>query len=140
MSQKQRSRAVSPSPSRKKSAPSTGVHAAITALEARLTQMEQSFNTNTKVFSDGIQMLEAQNSVLRKVIQDLYGRTTLGKNSLLTDAEGNISFSQYMSDFIAELIVRETLTDAKVEEAKTGCIQRSSTEVAEEVSVFGGSS
>lgn len=74
--------------------------------------MEKSFNTNTKVFSDGMQMLEAQNAVLRRVIDDLRGYGPQGDGiKLIEHVPGGytkrIDFNAYLKEYIEELVASE---------------------------------
>jgi hypothetical protein len=71
------------------------------ALAERIEQLEKAFNTNTKAFSDGIQMIEAQQEVLRRVTQSLLDGTTI------KDGEGKIAFNYYLKTYIEELASAE---------------------------------
>jgi hypothetical protein len=82
------------------------------ALEARLAQAESALNTNTAVFADSIKVLEAQNEVLRRALQDMhYGEVVLTEPEQFR--RQRIDYNHYMSQFINELIVKE---EAKKEE------------------------
>lgn len=74
---------------------------ALITLQERLRTLEQAFNTNTKVFSDGIQMLEVQQEVLRRVAQDLQE----GSPKLLVG--GRIDFNAYLLQYVSELAANE---------------------------------
>lgn len=78
--------------------PSQPVRAAMAALEARLSVMEQAFNTNTRVFSEGVQMLEAQQEVARRVM----GQLEAG-DPIRTTAPGRIDWNSYLKEYIQEL-------------------------------------
>lgn len=89
------------------------------ALDARLAQMEQAFNTNTKVFSDGVQMLEAQNAVLRHVSQDLFNELRFGiKNHIPLAANNAIDFNAYLKEYIEELVEREAKKEEGASKAR----------------------
>jgi hypothetical protein len=78
-------------------------------LEQRLKQLEEAFNTNTKVFSDGIQMLEAQHEVLRRVINDVRTKTP-GLKLIEVNPGGlmrRIDFNAYLKEYIEELVEKE---------------------------------
>lgn len=92
-------------------------------LEARLKQLEDAFNTNTKVFSDGMQMLEAQNEVLRRALRDVMnGRAILPLDEArmaevpvamreLLVAEPHIDFNAYLKEYIEELADKEEASE-----------------------------
>jgi hypothetical protein len=72
--------------------------------------MEQAFNTNTAAFSAGIQFLEAENAVLKRVLQDVHEGTPMivgaephGKRALVD----RIDFGGYLRGYIAELAEQE---------------------------------
>jgi hypothetical protein len=77
------------------------VHTALQALESRLKQAENAFNTNTQVFSDSIKMLEAQNAVLRWALQDSIS------SKLRKLPDGDIDWNSYLKEYIEELARRE---------------------------------
>lgn len=68
--------------------------------------MEHAFNVNTKVFSDGMQMLEAQNAVLRRVIQDLAGGVLLTTEESAPEVP-IIDFNKYLQEYIEQLMAAE---------------------------------
>jgi hypothetical protein len=122
----------SPSP-RPKAEQQPNIHVAHTRLEQRLKQLEDAFNTNTKVFSDGIQMLEAQNEVLRRALRDVMNRKAVLLPELLV-LEPSIDWNTYLKEYIDELVEKE----AKVEEkAGPGPILLGSDD--EQPTIFGGS-
>lgn len=98
------------------------VHLALSALEKRLAVLEKAFDTNTRVFSDGMQMLEAQDAVARRVLQDVYnGRVRV--SNLVRIANGHevfaqIDFNGYLKEYIEELMEHE----AKEEKSGPGAI------------------
>ena len=81
------------------------------ALEGRLSQMEEAFNTNTQAFSDGIQMMEAQQEVFRRVIQDIYNGDvrTLEHNGIPNGehVRKRIDWNSYLKEYIEELVRAE---------------------------------
>jgi hypothetical protein len=79
------------------------------ALEARLAQMEQAFNTNTAAFSSGIQFLELQQEVLRRVAQETYNG---GAQRKVIPGTDKIAWGEYLKEYIAEL----SASEAKKEE------------------------
>lgn len=87
----------------------------MTRLEDRLKQMEDAFNTNTKAFSDGIQMLEANQEVLRRVLQDVFNgevRVLAGAGIPIGDGttvRTRIDFNGYLGEFISELVAKEAM-------------------------------
>jgi hypothetical protein len=84
-------------------------------LERRLKQLEDAFNTNTKVFSDGIQMLEAQNEVLRRALSDLWKNDRRLK--LIEVNPGGfmkrIDWNAYLQEYIQELTEKEAAAEEK---------------------------
>jgi hypothetical protein len=87
------------------------------ALEARLAQLENALNVNTSVFSDSIKVLEAQNEVLRRALQDTFENAPrlvgVDADLIMRVERGRIDYNAYMTQFIAELVERE---EAKKEE------------------------
>jgi hypothetical protein len=79
--------------------------------------IEKAFDTNTKVFSDGMQMLEAQDAVARRVLQDVYnGRVRI--SNLVRIANGHevfaqIDFNSYLKAYIEELVASEAKAEEK---------------------------
>jgi hypothetical protein len=93
----------------------------LSALEQRLLQLEDAFNTNTKVFSDGMQMLEAENAILRRVAQDLYTLVTKGVRTpddpVQTTADNRyIDFTKYLRQYV------QALADAEAADGSTSSI------------------
>jgi hypothetical protein len=81
-------------------------------LERRLKQLEEAFNTNTKAFSDGIQMLEAQNEVLRRALSDLWNqrlKTVVVNPGFVR----HIDFNGYLKEYIQELTEKEAAAEEK---------------------------
>ncbi len=78
----------------------------IAALEARLKRMEDAFDTNTAAFSAGIQMLEAQQEVLRRVAQGML------KGGIVSGVDGRIAWNHYLKAFIEELMTSEAKREA----------------------------
>jgi hypothetical protein len=105
-----RSRLASPSPS---------LGAAFKALAARLHQMEDAFNRNTQIFSDGIKVLEIQNAVLRRIINDVVVGEVHGSDGVTAQLvktikyeEGGISvevvdFNAYLKEHLEHLAAAE---------------------------------
>lgn len=109
-----RSRLASPSPS---------LGAAFKALAARLHQMEDAFNRNTQIFSDGIKVLEIQNAVLRRIINDVVVVVVVGEVhgsdgvtaqlvKTIKYEEGGISvevvdFNAYLKEYLEHLAAAE---------------------------------
>lgn len=95
---------------------------AFAALEDRLAQLENALNTNTKAFSDGIQMIEAQQEVLRRVAKDICNRrvrfVNLGAVELngarTIDMAEDIDWNGYLKSYIEELV------EAEAKEKKAG--------------------
>lgn len=87
------------------------------ALEARLAQLENALNVNTGVFSDSIKVLEAQNEVLRRALQDvLDGEPVMTEEKLLT--RSRIDYNHYMQAFIEELVEREAKKEEGASKAR----------------------
>ncbi len=91
-------------------------------LTERVKQLEDAFNTNTKAFSDGIQMLEAQQEVLRRVIQDVFelGHPRFfAPGKLIVDtperkeAQRCIDWNAYLKEYIEELAAAEAKAEAE---------------------------
>lgn len=103
-----------------------------------MKQLEDAFNTNTKVFSDGIQMLEAQNAVLRQVVGDvLRGQVRLvncGVTELprLPFAGCDIDWNGYLKKYI------EALADKEEEQKDTPAGSILATPDEDAPIVFGG--
>jgi hypothetical protein len=126
----------SPSP-RPKAEQQPNIHVAHTRLEERLKQLEDAFNTNTQVFSDGFKMVEAQLEVARRVAQQLLGMEpnldTRAKCHLEDDGV-TLDWNAYLKEYIEELAAKE---EAKVEEkAGPGPILLDSE--SEQPTIFGG--
>jgi hypothetical protein len=86
------------------------IRTAFTALVSRLEVVEKAFNKNTRVFHEAIQMLEAQQEVLRRVMQALFS----GKVVLVETASGQrIDWNKYLKEYIEELVESEAKKDAK---------------------------
>jgi hypothetical protein len=151
MSSPRPSKSKSPSTVRPKAQPKANrlpVEHALQALQERINRLEEVNDKNAKAFSDGIQMLEAQQEVLRRVARDLtHGRVCLvncGWVDVLSRAvppfEGlDIDFNRYLTDFIAELAAAEK----KAEDAKAPTDVPSpliATPDVEETVTFGGGS
>jgi hypothetical protein len=84
------------------------------ALTERVKQLEDAFNTNTKAFSDGIQMIEAQQEVLRRVAQDLFNELRFGIKGHIPVTETNaINFNAYLKEYIEELAAAEAKAEAE---------------------------
>jgi hypothetical protein len=86
--------------------PQPKIHTAFQMLEERLKQLEDALNTNTKVFSDGIQMIEAQQEVLRRVAQGLF------KGGVVSDGDGHIAWNHYLRGYLEELAASEAKEEA----------------------------
>ena len=100
----------------------------MTGLQERILQLENSFNTNTRVFHQSIQMLEILGAVTRKVVQDVAtgavrwvpGEEWGDSNNLRPAVEVNgvrhealVDFDSYLKEHLDELTAQE----AKKEEA-----------------------
>lgn len=78
-----------------------------------MKQLEDAFNTNTKVFSDGIQMLEAQLEVARRVAQGLLeemhprGSKLMGSYAVRVTMDGQLDWNGYLKEYIEELTEKE---------------------------------
>jgi hypothetical protein len=89
------------------------------ALEERLTQMEEAFNTNTQAFSDGIQMMEAQQEVIRRAVTDLmHGRIRVlpedcaapqgpDEQAAFKSNHARVDWNGYLKEYIEELMAKE---------------------------------
>ena len=79
--------------------------------------MEEAFNTNTQVFHDGIQMMEAQQEVFRRVIQGIYnGQIRTLQHHGIPNGDGHtvrarIDWNSYLQEYIQELVAAEQKTE-----------------------------
>lgn len=75
-------------------------------LEARLHQLEDAFNTNTKIFSDGFKMVELQLEIARRVAQQLLSLhpNELDRSRCRVMLDGiTIDWNAYLKERIEEL-------------------------------------
>jgi hypothetical protein len=77
-------------------------------MEARLKQLEYALNQNTGVFSESIFLLEAQNEVLRRALQDVYEGNPL---VVASGTLGRIDFNAYLKHYVAELQAKEARSE-----------------------------
>jgi hypothetical protein len=111
------------------------VHVILKAFEERLTQLEEAFNKNTKAFSDGIQMIEAQQEVLRRVLQGVVSGVVRTIDAADGSSRKLIDWNGYLKEYIEELVAKEA---AKEEKAGPGPVLATADEDAP--IIFGGDS
>jgi hypothetical protein len=74
------------------------------------------------VFSDGMQMLEAQDAVARQILQDMLSGTVRIIVDPATDATGSvrgrIDFNGYLKSYIEELVRLEETKDEEAQEVQ----------------------
>lgn len=78
-----------------------------------MKQLEDAFNTNTKAFSDGIQMLEAQQEAVRRALEDLRRGAPM-----LTEVNPGgfiqrIDWNHYLKEYIQEMADAEAKAEEK---------------------------
>lgn len=85
----------------------------MTALTARVERMEKAFDTNTSVFSDGIKMLEVQQEVAFRILQDVFNGAVRVRGMVSNDEgilRAEVDVQSYIREHLEGLI--------EVEEAK----------------------
>lgn len=81
--------------------------------------MEKAFDTNTSVFSDGIKMLEVQQTVTLLIMQDVFNGRVRVKGVVSSDdgvPRAEVDVQGYIRDYLSELTKQE---EAPPQEEKT---------------------
>lgn len=81
--------------------------------------MEKAFDTNTSVFSDGIKMLEVQQTVTFNIMQDVFNGRVRVKGMVSSDdgvPRAEVDVQGYIRDYLTELQKQE---EAPPQEEKT---------------------
>lgn len=79
-------------------------------LETRLSRVEHAFDTNTEVFSDGIKMLEVQQQVIFRILQDVFNGRVRVKGVISNDdgiPRATVDVDSYIREHLEEMQKRE---------------------------------